>query len=54
LYRIATEVIGVDVSNNMEDIKGVFDESNEQTYGIYFHDNKLDVNGNYFSDTEYT
>lgn len=53
LYRIATEVIGVKINNSMEDIKNVFNENNEKMYGIYFDDNKLNVNGNYFSDTEY-
>ncbi|EKD25323.1 MAG: hypothetical protein ACD_80C00084G0009 [uncultured bacterium (gcode 4)] len=53
LYRIATEVIGVKVNNTMEELKNVFNESNEKMYGLYFHDDKLDVNGNYFTDSEY-
>lgn len=53
LYRIATEVIGAKTNNTMEDIKDTFNESNEKTYGLYFNKNKLDVNGNYFTDTEY-
>ena len=35
----------------MDDIKNIFNETNEKAYGIYFHDNKLDINGNYFAIT---
>ncbi len=54
LYRISTEVIGVRVENKMTDIKNVFNEQNESMYWLYFDDNKLNVNGNYFTDTEYS
>lgn len=53
LYRIATEVVWAKINNSMDDIKNIFNETNEKAYGIYFHDNKLDINGNYFADTEY-
>lgn len=53
LYRIATEVIWAKINNTMDDIKAVFDERNEKMYWIYFDNGKLNVNGNYFSDTQY-
>lgn len=49
LYRIATEVIWAHVSSNsMEEIKSIFTEDNEKTYGLYFDDwdiKKLSING---------
>jgi hypothetical protein len=56
LYRIATEIIGARVQNTKEDLLKIFDEEHEQKYGIYFKKgdiNRLCINGNYFSDTEY-
>lgn len=56
LYRIATEVIGVNISNTKEDILFTFSEEHEKNYGLYFDDNdfkQLNVNGNYTTDNEY-
>lgn len=54
LYRIATEVVGVSIPNTMDELKKVFSEEHEKKYWIYFEDDgRLNVNGNYISDTEY-
>lgn len=56
LYRIATEVIGVNSQNTKEDLLKIFDEEHEKKYGLYFKKwdiNRLCVNWNYFGDQEY-
>ena len=56
LYRIATEVIGIDIKNSQEEILHTFREENEKSYGLYFDDNdfkQLNINGNYTTDNEY-
>ncbi len=57
LYRIATEVIWRSMPvNTMDELKSVFSETNEKTYGLYFKwwdINRLCVNGNYWADNEY-
>lgn len=46
LYRIATEILGYNIENNMDTIYMAFHESNQDTHGIYFARNNEQIRVN--------